>query len=232
MVRYLGPRVKIIRRLGALPGLTSKISKLRKKSPGQHGKRILLRTQRTTLSNDFRERLLEKQKLRYNYGLTERQLCSYYEKAKKKKSSTGALLLGFLESRLDCILYRLGFAPTIYSARQFITHRHICVNNCVVTIPSFLCEKGDVISVKNNEKSEKLIRSIFEKKTKNREFILRRMKDLKLKTENAKYLAKSLLPTHLKFEEKPLTGIVAGSLKRKNIGIQINELKVVEYYSR
>ncbi len=85
MVRYIGPKVKIIRRLGVLPGLTSKISKLRKKSPGQHGKRLISKNKRTSLSGDYRERLLEKQKIRYNYGLTEKQLVAYYRKARKKK---------------------------------------------------------------------------------------------------------------------------------------------------
>lgn len=232
MVRYIGPKVKIIRRLGVLPGLTSKISKLRKKSPGQHGKRLISKNKRTSLSGDYRERLLEKQKIRYNYGLTEKQLVAYYRKARKKKSSTGSLLLSFLESRLDCIIYRLGFAPSIVAARQFITHRHILVNNFLVTIPSFLCTKGDIISIKDNSKSKALIGFYFEKKSKKRDFILRRMKQTKLRKVNGKYIAKSLLPSHLKIEENPLKGIVSGVLKRKNVSLRINELKVVEYYSR
>lgn len=232
MVRYLGPKLKIVRRLGLLPGLTSKISKLRKKTPGQHGKTLFSKNKRTALSGDYKERLLEKQKLRYNYGLTEKQLLAYYRKAKKKKSATGSLLLTFLESRLDCILYRLGFAPTISAARQFITHRHILLNNFLVTIPSFLCKKGDIISIKNNVKSVNLIQGFFEKKSKKRDFLLRRIKQTKLRKVNGKYVAKSLLPNHLKIEENPLRGIIVGNLKRKNISIRINDLKVIEYYSR
>ena len=232
MVRYLGPKIKIIRRLGILPGLTNKISKLRKKSPGEHGKRIFSKSLRTTLSGDYRERLLEKQKLKYNYGLTEKQLSNYYKKAKQKKSSTGSLLLASLESRLDCILYRLGFAPTIAAARQFITHRHILVNNYLVNIPSFLCQKGDIITIKQNIKSKKLIETFFEKQIKKREIILERLKETKLTQIGQKYLIKSLLPSHLQIESKTLEGKVLSFSKRKNVSVNVNELKVIEYYSK
>ncbi len=231
MVRYLGPKLKIIRRLGLLPGLTSKLSKLRKKTPGQHGKILFSKNKRTALSGDYKERLLEKQKLRYNYGLTEKQLLAYYRKAKKKKSSTGSILLTFLESRLDCILYRLGFAPTISAARQFITHRHILVNNSLVTIPSFLCKKDDIISIKENKNSQDLIKRFFDQISKKRDLILRRIKKIKLRKSKGKYITKSLLPGHLKVEQSPLKGLVVSTIKRKNISLRINELKVIEYYN-
>lgn len=232
MVRYLGPKLKIVRRLGILPGLTQKKSALRKKTPGQHGKKLSLQNTRTSLSNDYSEKLLEKQKLRYHYGLTERQLLGYYQMAKRKKCSTGFLLLDFLESRLDCILFRLGFAPTINAARQLITHRHILVNNFLVNIPSFLCKESDIISIKNNLKSQNLVKAFFEKKSKKRDLILKRAKQIKLQNVSEKYLTKFLLPSHLKVEENPLRGHIIGSLKRKNVSIHINELKVIEYYSR
>ena len=82
MVRYTGPRVRIIRRLGLLPGLTKKNAKNRTKTPGQHGKLVFSKTKRSSLSDDYRERLLEKQKLRFNYGVTEKQLVSYFKEAK------------------------------------------------------------------------------------------------------------------------------------------------------
>ncbi len=93
MARYLCPKIKIVRRLGLLPGLTRKNTKNRKKTPGQHGKIVFAKTKRTSLSDDYRQRLLEKQKLRFNYGLTEKQLVSYYKKAKSSKGATGSLLL-------------------------------------------------------------------------------------------------------------------------------------------
>jgi small subunit ribosomal protein S4 len=89
MVRYTGPKIRIIRRLGLLPGLTRKNAKIRTKTPGQHGKVLFKKSKRGLLSNDYRERLIEKQKLRFNYGVTEKQLISYYKKAKKKVGATG-----------------------------------------------------------------------------------------------------------------------------------------------
>ena len=100
MTRYTGPRVKIIRRLGLLPGLTRKTTKTRTKTPGQHGKLVLAKSKRSSLSDDYKERLLEKQKLRFNYGVTEKQLVSYYKEAKRRKTSTGTTLLELLEGRL------------------------------------------------------------------------------------------------------------------------------------
>jgi len=89
MVRYTGPRIRIIRRLGLLPGLTRKTTKNRTKSPGQHGKLVFTKTKRSSLSDDYKDRLLEKQKLRFNYGVTEKQLVSYYKQAKKYKRFNG-----------------------------------------------------------------------------------------------------------------------------------------------
>ena len=91
MVRYTGPRIRIVRRLGLLPGLTRKNIKNRTKTPGQHGKIIMTRAKRSSLSDDYRERLLEKQKLRFNYGVTEKQLVSYYNEAKRRNGATGSL---------------------------------------------------------------------------------------------------------------------------------------------
>jgi small subunit ribosomal protein S4 len=228
MVRYTGPRLRIIRRLGLLPGLTKKNIKIRKKTPGQHGKLVFTKTKRTSLSGDYKERLIEKQKLRFNYGVTEKQLVSYYKKAKKGKEPTGNLLLEFLESRLDCIIYRLGFASTIPAARQLIIHRHILVNKQLVTIPSFLCSKGDLISVKENMKSKNLVTSNFELQQQKRTLIQRRMKRINL----TKSRFHSLLPSHLEVNTDPLIGKILSPIKRKNVLLKINELKVVEYYSR
>jgi small subunit ribosomal protein S4 len=157
MVRYTGPRVRIIRRLGLLPGLTKKNAKNRTKTPGQHGKLVFSKTKRSSLSDDYRERLLEKQKLRFNYGVTEKQLVGYFKEAKNRSGSTGTLLLELLESRLDCVIYRLGFASTIPAARQIINHGHILVNNKLLNIPSVICEIGDTFSIKERTQSKKLI---------------------------------------------------------------------------
>ena len=161
MVRYTGARIRIIRRLGLLPGLTRKSIKNRTTTPGMHGKMLFTKSKRSSLSDDYKERLLEKQKLRFNYGITEKQLVSYYKESKRKTGSTGSILLELLESRLDCVVYRLGFAATIPAARQIVNHGHILVNNKLINIPSFLCKKEDLISIKQREPSKKLISTNF-----------------------------------------------------------------------
>ncbi len=228
MVRYLGPKLKIIRRLGLLPGLTKKSAKIRKKTPGQHGKILFRKTKRTSLSDDYRQRLFEKQKLRFNYGITEKQLVSYYKKAKITKGSTGSNILQLLESRLDCIIYRLGFAPTIPAARQIVNHGHILVNNRLVNIASFLCSPNDVITIREKEKSKKLLTANFNIQQQKRTLIKRRMKRIKL----TKSRFHSLLPKHLEIDNEKLIAKVISPIKRKDVLVKINELKVVEYYSR
>jgi len=228
MGRYVGPRLRIIRRLGLLPGLTRKNTKNRTKTPGQHGKLIFTKSKRSSLSDDFRERLLEKQKLRFNYGISEKQLVSYYNEAKKRIGSTGTTLLELLESRLDCIVYRLGFAATIPAARQIVNHGHILVNNKLVNIPSFLCRTNDIISIKERSQSKKLISENFEIQQQRRKLIQRRMKRINL----TKSRFHSLLPKHLQIDSTSLIGKIISPVKRKDVLVRINELKVVEYYSR
>ena len=119
MARYRGAKLRITRRLGDLPGLTSKKGRLTNR-PGQHGAVPKKLTQ-------YAVRLEEKQKLRFNYGLTEKQLMNYIKQAKKIKGATGTILLQLLEMRLDNIIFRLGMAPTIASARQIVGHKHITI---------------------------------------------------------------------------------------------------------
>ena len=229
MARYTGPRVRIIRRLGLLPGLTRKNTKNRTKTPGQHGKLVFTKTkQRSSLSDDYRERLLEKQKLRFNYGVSEKQLVSYYKEAKRRQGSTGTLLLELLEARLDCVIYRLGFAATIPAARQIVNHGHILVNGKLINIPSFICQKNDVITVKEKERSKKLISDNFETQQQKRKLIQRRMKRVNLTTSRFH----SLLPKHLEIDNEKLIGNFLSPVKRKDVLVRVNELKIVEYYSR
>jgi len=228
MVRYTGPRIRIIRRLGLLPGLTRKSTKNRTKTPGQHGKLIFSKTKRSSLSDDYRERLFEKQKLRFNYGVTEKQLVRYYKEAKRREGATGRLLLELLEARLDCVVYRLGFASTIPAARQIVNHGHILVNNKLVNIPSFICQKGDSISIKEKEESKTLIKGNFEIQQQKRKLIQRRMKRVNLTQSRFQ----SLLPSHLEINNENLVGKFLSPVKRKDVLLRINELKVVEYYSR
>ncbi|CAL5181512.1 unnamed protein product [Lathyrus oleraceus] len=195
MSRYRGPRFKKIRRLGALPGLT------RKELP------VGSEQSRSSKKSQYRIRLEEKQKLRFHYGLTERQLLKYVRIAGKAKGSTGEVLLQLLEMRLDNILFRLGMAATIPQARQLVNHRHVLVNGRIVDIPSYRCKPEDIITAKDDKKSRTQIQNSLES------------------------APRKQLPTHLilPFQYK---GLVKQIIDSKWVGLEINELLVVEYYSR
>lgn len=141
MSRYTGPRLKIMRALGTeLPGLSSQSIEARPYPPGQHG-------QRMARKSDFGLKLIEKQKLRYNYGLTETQLRRLITEARHSKHPTGDKFLELLERRLDNAVFRAGFAPTAVAARQLVNHGHVRVNGRRVTIPSFRTRPGDVLAL-------------------------------------------------------------------------------------
>lgn len=205
MSRYRGPKLRIVRRLGDLPGLTQKECG-RNFPPGQHGPKKKLKPNQKLKESDYAKRLKEKQKLRFNYGITERQLLKYVREARRQQGSTGEVLLQLLETRLDNIVFRLGFAPTIASARQLVSHGHILVNQQRVTIPSYLCKIKDVVSV--SERSKELI-----KKSLNRSSVLN-------------------VPSFLDLNSEKLSAVMTSSVARTMIGVTIDELLVVEYYSR
>lgn len=169
MSRYIGPRLRIIRRIGKLRGFTRKKPFRRSFRgrgalqgkvipPGQHGLTKLFKSRPfDSNESDYLIRLKVKQRLRYNYGITEKQLVKYVRQAKKMKESTGQVLLQLLEMRLDNIVFRLNMAPTICAARQLISHGHIHVNNKKVNIASYMCKPKDVISVSMKQSSLKLV---------------------------------------------------------------------------
>ena len=195
MSRYTGPRLRIIRRLGKLRGLTRKkpFRRVIKTGgpqrdkvipPGQHGLAKLFKTKPYNSSeSDYLIRLKVKQRLRYNYGLTERQLIQYVKKAKKSKESTGQILLQLLEMRLDNIVFRLGMAPTIMAARQLVNHGHICVNTRKVDIASYNCKPKDVISVRMKQQSLKLVKRNLQEYFANMVFAKKRQKNSKFNRE-------------------------------------------------
>lgn len=151
MARYRGPRAKIARKFGENIFGNPKVGKILERKnypPGQHGQ------SRSRRRSNYGVQLLEKQKMRYTYGLLERQFRRYFRKAEQMKGETGINLLQLLERRLDNIVYRLGFAPTRAAARQLVAHKHILVNGRPVTIPSYLISAGDEIQVR--ETSRKL----------------------------------------------------------------------------
>ncbi len=138
-----GPRLKKIRRLGTqLPGLTRKSADKKPQPPGAHGAKPSRRR-----PSEYRRRLEEKQKLRFNYGVTERQMRRYVERARAANGPTGENLLALLERRLDNVVFRLGLAPTIPAARQLIAHGHVRVGEQVVDKAGYEIDLGDVISL-------------------------------------------------------------------------------------
>jgi small subunit ribosomal protein S4 len=205
MARYLGPRLRIVRRFGDLPGLTAKVP-TKKAPPGQHGPNQ--KKQQKSSFSDYKIRLFEKQKLRYNYGLTEKQLRRYVREARRRKGSTAFFLMQLLEMRLDTVIFRLGLASTIPAARQFVNHGHIMINAKKVNIPSFQCKPNDVITVQNKKGSKQLV----EKSLGNPRF--------------------SALPNHLEFDKKILRAEVKDLVNRKDLSFKVNELLIVEYYAR
>ena len=196
MARYRGPRVKIVRRLGELPGLTTKVPN-RTYGPGQHGQATS-----TGKLTQFRVRLQEKQKLRYNYGVTEKQLLSYVRRARRAKGPTGEVLLQMLEMRLDSIVFRLGFAPTIRAARQYVSHGLIKVDGKRVNIPSYNCAQGETITSTSTPV-----------------------------VENCKTFG-GTVPSHLSVDTNKTTGTIQRAITRSQIALTVNELLIIEFYSR
>lgn len=200
MSRYCGPHLRIVRRLGELPGLTRKTPKILN-PPGQHGA-----LKNKSKMSQYSARLTEKQKLRFNYGITEKVLLSYVKKAAKSQNSTGDVLLQLLEMRLDNVLFRLGFAPSIAAARQAINHKHISVNNKPITIASYQCKPTDQISIITNSKSHALL--------------------------NWKQNESVKIPPHLSLDYNSLTGKVLSIIDRQHVGVVLNERLIIEFYSR
>ncbi|MBH25417.1 MAG: 30S ribosomal protein S4 [Myxococcales bacterium] len=205
MSRYTGPRVKILRRFGGidLPGLTRKMKWVQNRPfpPGQHGRNMRIK------KSDYRIRLEEKQKLRFYYGLRERQLIRAMRAATAAKGNTGENLIKSLESRLDNIIFRLGMAPTIPAARQLVNHGHLQVNGQKVDVPSYRVKAGDEITVRDREKSKKLAQLWAEEPS-------------------------LTLPAHLEFDKKTLTGRVLDEPSRQSLPYELNEQLIVEYYSQ
>ncbi|QCX52881.1 30S ribosomal protein S4 [Elizabethkingia sp. JS20170427COW] len=149
MARYIGPKTKIARKFGQAIYGDDKNFEKRKFPPGQHGPN----KRRGAKKSEYAIQLTEKQKAKYTYGILERQFANLYDKAQRAKGVTGIVLLQLCESRLDNVVYRLGFAKTRAAARQLVSHRHITVNGELVNIPSYQLKAGDVVAVREKSKS-------------------------------------------------------------------------------
>jgi len=208
MVRYRGPRLKIIKKFGELPGLTRKVVIKKQNSSGKD-----TNDQKKPKASSYKIRLNEKQKLRYNYGVTESQLLRYVKEARRRKGLTGFLLMQLLEMRLDNIIFRLGLAPTIPAARQFVNHGHVLINEKKVNIPSFQCRPNDIITFSTKSKTITLLKS-------------------NLNPEENLNSNNDISNSHLEFDYNSLKGKIKNLVKRKDLRFKINDMLVIEYYSR
>ena len=202
MARYTGPRVRISRRFGIPIFGPTKYLERRAYGPGVHGPKT--RRKHT----DYGLGLIEKQNLRYYYGLMERQFRGVYEKALKRRGVTGEQMLQILETRLDNIVYHLGLANTRAAARQMVGYGHIQVNGRKVSIPSYSVRVNDVITVKNNNVSRQLA------------------------TKNLEVATSRAVPDWLSFNKEEFKGTVMRVPTRDEINPIANEQAVVEFYSR
>lgn len=200
MARYIGPSTKIARKFGEPIFGTDKDFEKRSYPPGQHG----LASKRKKKS-EYGIQLREKQKVKYTYGLLERQFRNLYEKASRMKGQKGENLIILLESRLDNIVYRMGVAPTRAAARQLVSHAHITLNGTVCNIPSVIVKPGDVVAVRERSKSLEVITNSV--------------------ASAAKY-------SWIEFDAKTLTGKYLNTPVRTEIPENIDEQLIVELYSK
>lgn len=206
MARYIGPKCKLARREGSDLYLKSARRSIDSKckidtAPGQHG------AKRGRLS-DYGTQLREKQKIRRIYGVLERQFRRYFAEAERRKGSTGELLLQLLESRLDNVVFRMGFGSTRAEARQLVSHKAITVNGEVVNIPSYQVKAGDVVAVR--EKAKKQVR-----------------------IQEALALATQIgLPSWVSIDAQKLEGTFKNVPDRSELSADIKEQLVVEFYSK
>ena len=202
MARYIGPKTKIARKFGAaIYGDDKSFEKRKNQPPGQHGPN----RRRGAKKSEYAIQLMEKQKAKYTYGILERQFSNLFEKAQSSKGITGDVLLQLCESRLDNVVYRLGFGKTRAGARQLVSHRHITVNGELVNIPSYLLKAGDQIAIREKSKSLEII---------------------------ADSLAYKSNYEWLQFNDETKTGTFTSAPERIQIPEDIKEQLIVELYSK
>lgn len=200
MARYTGPSYKKARRVGFSILENGKDIARRPYGPGQHG------AARKGKPSNYGVQLKEKQKVRFMYGLNEKQFRKTFDEARKMKGIHGEDFLKLLESRLDNLVYRLGFASTRRGARQLVNHGHITVDGKKVNIPSFRVKPGSTIAVKDSSKDMKVIKESLEKVTNRVEFVT--------------------------FDENKLSGTYVRYPERRELNADINESLIVEFYNR
>ena len=200
MARYTGPAFKKSRRYGFSTLENGKDLAKRPYAPGQHG------VDRRRKSSEYGTQLNEKQKIRFMYGLNEKQFKRLFQKAGKMAGVHGENFLKLLESRLDNVVYRMGLAPTRRAARQIVNHGHILVNGVKVNIPSFIVKPGSTISVKENSLEHPAIKASLEKN--------------------------ATKPAFVEFDSKKMSGTYLRLPDRSEFNPEINESLIVEFYNR
>ena len=200
MSRYTGPQYKKSRRLGFSTLENGKELARRPYAPGMHG------TGRRKKVSEYGIQLQEKQKVRFMYGLNEKQFKKTFEEAGKLKGVHGENFLKLLESRLDNLVYRIGFASSRRAARQLVNHGHVTVNGKKVDIPSYRCKVGDVIAIKESDKDLAVVKNALEALSKRVEFV--------------------------DFNEKDMAGTFIRLPERSELNADINESLIVEFYNR
>lgn len=201
MARYIGPKSKISRKFGEPIFGPDKVLSKRNTPPGEHGQA------RGRKKSEYAEQLREKQKAKYTYGVLEAQFRNLFKKALRNPGVTGEVLLQLLECRLDNVVYRLGIAPTRAAARQLVTHKHIVVNGDVLNIPSYSVKQGDIIGVRERDKSMVVIQ------------------DLLAGSSHSKY-------PWLEWDKNQMAGKFLHIPEREDIPENIKEQLIVELYSK
>jgi len=202
MARYTGPKTKIARKFAApIFGDDKNFERRKNQPPGQHGPN----KRRNAKKSEYALQLTEKQKAKYTYGILERQFSNMYKRAVRSRGVTGEVLLQLCESRLDNVVYRLGYAKTRSGARQLVSHRHITVNGELVNIPSYILKEGDVIAIREKSKSLEVI---------------------------ADSLAGKSTYDWLQFNDEKKSGTFISAPERMQIPEDIKEQLIVELYSK
>ena len=201
MSRYTGPAWKVSRRLGFSTLETGKELAKRPYGPGQHGEN------KRKKNSEYGKQLIEKQKLRMMYGVSERQFQRLFKIAKADKNAvTGTKFMQILESRLDNLVYRFGFAKTRRAARQLVNHGHITVNGAKVHIPSYICSVGDVITLKESSKELKVVKEALE--------------------------SLLIVAPYLELDKEKMVGKYTRIPDRNELNKEITESQIVEFYNR
>ena len=203
MARNTGPKDKISRRYGIALFVPTKYLERKNYPPGQHGPKGSRRKQ-----SEYGIALAEKQKLRHQYGILERQFRRFFEIASKRRGVTGEILLQLLETRLDNVVYRMGFANSRAAARQMVSHGHVALNGRKTNISSCTCKPGDVVTVRQRDKSRRLA------------------------TKNIELTAIAPVPDWLTVAKDQFSGTVARIPTREEIAPIVNEQLIVELYSK